>query len=119
MEWQVAEHFVDAFLAVWDLKDPYRYVLSHKVIARDGYRCTTPHCGARRDLHSHHVIWRSHGGTDELESQTTVCWIHHDAIHEQRVRVSGTAPHALVWELGIRPDGSALSVIGPGEVILK
>ena len=118
-EWQCAERFIDAFVAVWDRKDPYRHVLEHKVIARDGYRCTVPGCRMRRNLQAHHVRWRSRGGEDSLDNLTTLCSAHHlHGVHELRINVTGIAPHALTWELGLRSDGSALMVVGPGERIL-
>ena len=119
-EWQAAERFVDAFLAGWDLEDPYRYTLEHKILARDGYRCSVPCCRLRRRLHVHHLRWRSRGGDDAPENLAAACSCHHlHGIHDHHVRVSGPAPDGLVWELGVREDGTALLVVGPGEVIAR
>src|SRR6185295_2902277 len=58
-EWECADRFLDAFFAEWERKDPYGAVLAHKVIARDGYRCTVPGCRARKGLQAHHLVFRS------------------------------------------------------------
>ena len=69
--------------------------------ARDGYRCTAPGCTARRNLQSHHIVFRSRGGPDEPWNRTTLCAFHHlRGVHEGRLRVEGRAPDALVFELG-------------------
>src|SRR3990172_7948499 len=100
-----AERFIDAFVAVWDQKDPYRHVLEHKVIARDGYRCSVPGCRSRKNLQAHHVRWRSRGGKDSIDNLTTLCSAHHlHGVHELRIKVTGVAPHGLVWEIGLRAD---------------
>jgi hypothetical protein len=71
------------------------------VFARDGWRCAVPACGARRSLHDHHVRYRSRGGGNERANRVSVCmWHHLRAIHTGRIRATGTAPAALLWELG-------------------
>ena len=37
---------------------------------RDDFRCTVPACSARKNLHSHHIIFRSHQGPDEPWNRT-------------------------------------------------
>jgi hypothetical protein len=37
---------------------------------RDGFRCTVPACSARRNLHSHHIRFRSAGGPDVAWNRT-------------------------------------------------
>jgi hypothetical protein len=118
-DWQCADRFLDSFFAEWDRKDPYGAVLAHKVIARDGYRCTVPGCRSRRGLQAHHVIWRSRGGPDEMWAMSTLCAVHHHhGVHEGWVEVTGEAPHNLSWRLGVI-DGEAVWTVGPGEVITK
>lgn len=71
------------------------------IFARDGWRCTVPACSSRRNLHDHHVRYRSRGGSNLRSNRTTVCaWHHLHGIHEHRVRVWGKAPGALRWTLG-------------------
>jgi hypothetical protein len=74
----------------------------HAEFERDGWRCTVPACTARRNLHSHHIVFRSAGGSDELWNRTTLCaWHHLRGVHAGRVGIRGRAPSELVFELGI------------------
>jgi hypothetical protein len=36
-----------------------------RVFERDGWRCTVPGCSSYRNLHNHHIEFRSHGGSDD------------------------------------------------------
>lgn len=76
------------------------------VFARDGCRCTVPACSSRRNLHDHHIRFRSRSGGDRRDNRTTVCAAHHlHGLHDGTVRASGVAPHAIKWQLGVRPGG--------------
>lgn len=91
-----------------------RHVITHwesaprhpdPVFARDGWRCTVPACSSRRNLHDHHIRFRSRGGDNQRNNRTTVCAAHHlHGLHAGTVRASGTAPHAIEWQLGVRTD---------------
>jgi hypothetical protein len=71
---------------------------------RDGFRCTVPGCTARRNLHSHHVRFRSAGGPDEPWNRTTLCAHHHHrGVHGGTLRIRGHAPGGLLFELGPDP----------------
>jgi hypothetical protein len=73
------------------------------VFARDGWRCAVPVCTARRALHDHHVVFRSHGGNNRRENRITLCaWHHLRGIHAGRVRAWGEAPDGITWEIGVR-----------------
>jgi hypothetical protein len=66
-------------------------------------------CSGRANLHDHHIVFRSHGGTNARSNRVTVCAAHHlHGIHGGRTRASGTAPDAIRWELGVRPHGPPL-----------
>jgi hypothetical protein len=79
-----------------------------KVQRRDGGWCTAPGC-SRPSAQDHHLVFRSHGGGNDPGNQTALCAPHHlRGVHGGRLRVSGTAPDRLVWELA---DGTPL---GPG-----
>ena len=55
-----------------------------KVRARDGEACRF--CWTRKDLHVHHIIYRSQGGSDELHNLITLCAEHHAVVHSDKRR---------------------------------
>ena len=72
------------------------------VFARDGHRCSAPGCNSFTNLHDHHIVPRSAGGTNELCNRTTLCaWHHLRAVHGGLARATGQAPDAIDWELGL------------------
>jgi hypothetical protein len=72
------------------------------VFARDGWRCAVPVCMVRRNLHDHHVVFRSRGGDNGRDNRITLCaWHHLRGIHAGRVRASGEAPDGITWEIGV------------------
>ena len=76
---------------------------SQKVRARDLGRCQVPGC-SRTGGHAHHVEFRAWGGSDDDTNLVSLCACHHlRAIHGGYMRVRGTAPDRLVWEVGGRP----------------
>ncbi len=87
----------------------------HRVFERDGWRCTVPGCSSYRNLHDHHIQYRSHGGPDDPWNRTALCAAHHQrAVHAGigRIRIRGRAPDGLRFELPI-------VTYGPGERILR
>jgi hypothetical protein len=106
-EGQGFEAMIDHALVSWGADDAWlkkRIRARYRVFERDGWRCTVPGCSARRNLHAHHIEFRSRGGSDALENQTTLCAVHHlRGVHAGRVRILGQAPSGLVYELGLRP----------------
>ena len=112
---RAAEWMLDHALDAWGADEP-RTRREHRVFERDGWRCTVPGCSSYRNLHDHHIRFRSAGGTDDLANRTTLCAFHHlRGVHAGRVRCLGEAPHGLRFELGLRPDRPPLVVYGPGE----
>ena len=78
---------------------------AHRVFARDGWRCTVPGCSSYRELHDHHIHFRSAGGSEAESNRTTLCaWHHLRAVHAgpARLRLRGRAPRRLRFELGLR-----------------
>ena len=75
------------------------------VFERDGWRCTVPACTARRNLHDHHLLFRSRGGRNERDNRITLCaWHHLHGIHGGHggiIRAWGRAPDAVRWEVGV------------------
>jgi len=79
------------------------------IFDRDGWRCSVPACSSRKNLHDHHVLFRSRGGANDLGNRTTVCaWHHLRGIHEGRIRAFGRAPREIVWEVGRQASGAPL-----------
>ncbi len=109
------EWMFDHAFESWRPKDR-RIPREHQVFERDGWRCTVPGCSSYRNLHDHHIVFRSAGGSDELVNRTTLCaWHHLRGVHAARVRCTGAAPGALVFELGLRPGHEPLLRYGAGE----
>jgi hypothetical protein len=89
------------------------------VIQRDGWCCAVPGCTSRRNLHDHHIEFRSAGGSDEPWNRITLCAFHHHrCLHAGLLRVRGRAPEALVFELGVRQGAPALACYRSGDLIL-
>jgi hypothetical protein len=107
--WSALERLLTRVIADWEAEPSHR----DPVFARDGWRCTVPACSSRRNLHDHHVQFRSRGGTNRRANRTTVCAAHHlHGLHAGIVRARGAAP-AVHWELGVRTGGPpVLSCIG-------
>jgi 5-methylcytosine-specific restriction endonuclease McrA len=57
--------------------------LCNEVHTRDKWRCAVPQCRRRSSLHSHHVVYRSHGGNDVSQNLITLCNTCHDAVHNR------------------------------------
>ena len=75
-----------------------------EVFERDGWQCTVPACTARRNLHSHHIVYRSHQGSDDPSNLTTLCaWHHHRCVHRGTIRMRGRAPDDLAFNLPVGP----------------
>jgi hypothetical protein len=99
---EAIEWMLDHALAAWGADDPLLEP-EHRVFERDGWRCTMPGCSSYRNLHDHHIVYRSKGGPDELWNRTTLCACHHQrGVHGGLVRCTGSAPEGLRFELGLR-----------------
>ncbi|MBI3767373.1 MAG: HNH endonuclease [Deltaproteobacteria bacterium] len=98
---RVLQHVITYWEATPRHRDP--------IFARDGWRCIVPGCSSRRNLHDHHLRYRSRGGGNARTNRSAVCAAHHlHGIHTGVVRASGTAPRAIHWQLGVRSDGPPL-----------
>jgi hypothetical protein len=74
----------------------------HEVFERDRWWCTAPASSARRNLHRHHIVYRSHRGPDEPRNLTTLCaWHHQRGAHGTGLKVRGRAPDDLVFEIRV------------------
>jgi hypothetical protein len=110
------EAMLDHALVSWLMRDPAAR-RPDPVIERDGYRCLVPGCSSRRNLHDHHIAFRSAGGSGDPANRVTLCAFHHlRCLHAGRMRIRGLAPEALVFELALRPRGAPLARYRSGDV---
>ena len=107
--WAAALFLVQHALSEWEQVDPSRRPATWKILERDEWRCQAPGCSSRRGLEVHHIVFRSHDGSDDPENLVTLCHGHHRrGIHDGYLTVRGAAPGGLFWRLGggrSRPDG--------------
>jgi hypothetical protein len=88
----------------------------HQVFERDGWLCTVPGCTSMRNLHSHHIRFRSAGGAHGPENRTSLCAFHHlRGVHAGRLRCTGRAPDGLTWQMGVRPGAPPLATYTSGD----
>ncbi len=110
------EALLDHFLITWlTLTGKERH---HRVLVRDGFRCQVPGCTSRRNLHVHHVVFRSHGGGNEDSNCLTLCMAHHlKGAHEGHITIEGEAPDGLTFRLGVERGREPFAVWKDGERI--
>ncbi|MBI5503362.1 MAG: HNH endonuclease [Deltaproteobacteria bacterium] len=95
--WRAFERVLAHAFLCWNSQPRHR----DRVFERDSWTCQVPACTSRCHLHDHHVIFLSRGGGNGLENRVTVCAGHHlHGVHAGIIRACGSAPHAIVWELG-------------------
>ena len=72
------------------------------ILKRDRFRCQVPGCRCRRNLHIHHIVWRSRGGGDEHSNLITLCMACHTHILHglMALKIEGQAPHSLTFTFG-------------------
>jgi hypothetical protein len=118
-EGEAMEAMLDHVFAVWDPDDRER-PRAHRVFERDGWRCTAPACSSYRNLHDHHVTFRSAGGSNALDNRTTLCaWHHLRGVHAGIVGCRGRAPGELRFELGRRRRKRPLLAYRSGDVLAQ
>ena len=105
-DWECVARMIDSFEQTWDVKRDPKWRRRYRIFERDGWRCRVPGCSSRRNLHAHHVVYRSHGGCDEDDNLAVLCATHHQqGIHAGRLRCHGSADGFLRWELGVGAGG--------------
>ena len=119
-EGEAFQAMLDHALREWGVNDPWLARWAKRVSSvfeRDDWRCTVPGCSSRRNLHAHHIVFRSLGGGDEPENLTTLCAFHHQrGVHGGVITVRGRAPHALTYEVGLRPGLPPLARYRSGDL---
>ncbi|MBI3768651.1 MAG: HNH endonuclease [Deltaproteobacteria bacterium] len=104
--WRGFERLLAHVRAEWNAQPRHR----DPIFARDSWRCAVPACSSRRNLHDHHVMFRSRGGGNQRDNRIAICAAHHQhGLHGGGyVRAWGEAPDGIHWELGIRQHASPL-----------
>jgi hypothetical protein len=69
------------------------------VLRRDRGGCRVPGCRSARWLQIHHIVWREHGGSNDPCNLVCLCFAHHQAVHQGRIGLTGSAPDRLVFDL--------------------
>jgi hypothetical protein len=117
-EGEFFDALLDCALLAWSLRDS-RAGPPDPVFERDGYCCAVPGCTSRRNLHDHHIRFRSAGGSDAPGNRITLCAFHHQrGLHTGLLGVSGRAPDRLVFELGLRPGAPPLARYRSGDIVV-
>jgi len=100
----LAVEFLATYLPLW----LHEVQEGDPVAVRDRFRCQVPGCSVCGGS-AHHLRYRSQLGPDEMWNLLFLCYLHHiPGVHRRCIRVSGRVPERVVFELGIRPDGTAL-----------
>ncbi|MDQ7823351.1 MAG: HNH endonuclease signature motif containing protein [Candidatus Eremiobacteraeota bacterium] len=88
----------------------------HKILKRDRFHCQSPGCRCRRNLHVHHIIRRSQGGTDDPWNLIVLCEACHlHLLHGLRtLTVKGRAPYELTFTFGSLSEGTPFLVYEKG-----
>jgi hypothetical protein len=95
-----------------DIPDPVR----RQVERRDRRCCVVPGCRLSQHLHMHHLDPRAHGGTHTARNLCLLCSVHHGAVHDGRLRITGQAPALRFAHDDGRPYGAPLPPPAPAPV---
>jgi hypothetical protein len=108
--WLTAEECLLAivihFIETYGPEVKQRLAQASKVVKRDRGRCQVPGCSRHAD-ELHHILFRSHGGSDDPSNLVSLCAIHHRSLHNGWVMVTGQAPDQLTWILGEKEVAAA------------
>ncbi len=109
---ELSEGFIAALLRDYLDTERLHFKISHHytILKRDHFKCQVPGCNCRRNLHIHHIIWRSKGRNDLHWNLITLCSQHHlHILHGlMALKIEGTAPYNLAFTFGAadtRSDG--------------
>ena len=119
------EHFIAILVTEYLLNEKahQKAARNNKVFERDGYRCQVPGCSNCRNIHSHHLEFRSHGGCDAQSNRLTLCASHHLWILHllHGLKIEGTAPDELTFTFGPNsgPEGQPFMVYSSGRKVIS
>ena len=93
----------DHVFVAWGARSPHK----GSVFARDGWRCAVPGCTSMRNLHEHHILFRSQGGTNDRDNRVALCAFHHlRGVHQGYIKITGAASVGLRFELPLGTFGA-------------
>lgn len=110
------ENFIALLLSEYLMaeKAHHKAAQNSKVLERDGYKCQVPGCSNRRNIHAHHLIFRSKGGSDIISNLLSLCTAHHLWILHilHGLKIEGTAPDSLIFTFGPNssPEGQPFMI---------
>jgi len=58
------------------------------VLYRDGFKCQ--HCGSKDHLEVHHIRYKSHKGTNDVDNLITLCYECHQKLHSGKIKIDGS-----------------------------
>jgi len=121
-----AQGFIAALLQQWLITERlhFKVTRNYAILKRDRFRCQVPGCNCRRNLHIHHIIPRSHGGSDDPSNLIVLCEkCHLRLLHNlQTLKIEGTAPFNLTFTFGragLRRDGKYFLKYIRGRKVLQ
>ena len=86
------------------------------VLERDEWRCAFPGCTMRKMLDIHHIVFRSHGGSDEPANLVCLCRTHHGLVHRGICKITGSVGVDLEFE---RPRLVTEAAPSPEQVVAE
>jgi len=78
------------------------------VLSRDHHTCRIPGCRNSSCVEVHHIVPRAEGGSNDAQNLVVTCSIHHSAVHDGRLLVSGSAEALQVHHADGTPYGGAV-----------
>jgi hypothetical protein len=118
------ENFIALLLTEYLLNEKAHHKAAHnnKVLERDGYKCQVPGCSNRRNIHAHHLKFRSRGGSNCKSNVLCLCASHHLWILHilHGLKIEGTAPDELTFTFGpsSSPEGQPFMIYSSGRKVL-
>ena len=97
---------LEDFAVTWDNPAGFPKREKDAVYEKAGFRCQAPGCTRRCNIEDHHLVYRSHQGSDQLWNQLCLCrFHHHQGEHGFFARCRGRAPLDVLWRLGVKECG--------------
>lgn len=119
------ENFIALLLTEYLLTEKAHHKAAHnnKVLERDGYKYQVPGCSNCRNIHAHHLTFRSRGGSDDIQNILSLYVSHHLWILHilHGLKIEGTAPDDLTFTFGpgSSPEGQPFMIYSRGRKALS